>query len=196
LAQSRPAPVTLPKFAFIEADVKAEVREAQTRLLERKAIRAGLDAWRSIGKAECFESWKVIGAALSIGKAHALRVTGANQAWGSSYSRVFGEWMAEHGFSAMPKSTRSHAIELSENIIAIEAWRSTLTEQRRRRLQGPQHNVLQWRRETGQVQNKRSNAITKAETTMRHFLSCMAKLAPDEAAPLWQAVHAEAVLHV
>jgi len=28
------------------------------------------------------EAWKRIGAALTIGKAHALRVTGANQAWG------------------------------------------------------------------------------------------------------------------
>ena len=65
-------PVTLPTFAFAESDAEAEACEAAARVAERKAIRAGLDAWRAIGKAESFESWKIIGAALSIGKAHAL----------------------------------------------------------------------------------------------------------------------------
>jgi hypothetical protein len=37
--------------------------------------------------------WKIIGAALAIGKAHALRVTGANRAWGRNYSRAFCDWM-------------------------------------------------------------------------------------------------------
>src|SRR5262245_29969635 len=85
--QQQAPPVTLPKFVFREPDIESEAKEVAARLLERKTIRAGLDAWKTIGKAECFESWKVIGAALSIGKAHALRVTGANRAWGQHYSR-------------------------------------------------------------------------------------------------------------
>src|SRR5262245_53470638 len=104
--------------------------------------------------------------------------------------------MQGNGFGQMPKSTRSHAIELHENISAIEARRSTLTEQRRRRMQGPQHNVLQWRRETGQVQSKRSNAIAKAETAWKRFVACVETLPPDQAMPLWQTVHTEAALHV
>jgi hypothetical protein len=37
-----------------------------------RTIRACRDAWEQIGKAESFSSWKSIGAALSIGKTHAL----------------------------------------------------------------------------------------------------------------------------
>jgi hypothetical protein len=110
-----------------------------------RVIRAGRDAWESINKAQSFEGWKRIGAALAIGKAHALRVTGANRAWGRNYSREFGEWMKRHG---LPKSTRSVAIELAENIEAIEQWRSTLPEKQRRRLVHPLSNVRRWRAAT------------------------------------------------
>ena len=77
-------------------------------------IRAGIDAWQAINKAESFESWKAIGAALAISKRHALKVTSANGAWGRNYSREFGTWMKQHGFGSMRASDRSHAIELHE----------------------------------------------------------------------------------
>ena len=87
------------------------------RVAERKVIRAGLDAWQAIGKADTFENWKKIAAALAVGKAHALRVTGANAAWG--------------------QNTRTKAIELHENIVAIEQWRETLPERQGRALIHP-----------------------------------------------------------
>ena len=191
-------PVTLPTFAFAESDAEAEACEAAARVAERKAIRAGLDAWRAIGKAESFESWKIIGAALSIGKAHALRVTGANRAWGQNYSRVFCEWMKEHGFNRMPKGVRSLAIELNENIIAVEQWRMTLSEKERIRLQGPQQTLRRWKVETGQVtQSKRPRDTARAAmVAFDRFVSLVQTLPPDQAAPLWQAVHAEAAAHI
>jgi hypothetical protein len=64
------------------------------------------------------KAWSDVGAALAIGKAHALRVTGASRAWGSAYSRCFGEWMREHGFGTMNKNTRSWALALFENAAA------------------------------------------------------------------------------
>jgi len=72
-----------------------------------------------IGNAESFESWKAIGKVLCVGKHHALRVASVNQAWGQNYSRAFGGWMKEHHFDKMPKSVRSYAIEMYENIAAI-----------------------------------------------------------------------------
>jgi len=77
-------------------------------------IRAGIDAWQAINKAESFEGWKAIGAALAISKRHALKVTSANGAWGRNYSREFGTWMKQHGFGFIRASDRSHAIELHE----------------------------------------------------------------------------------
>jgi hypothetical protein len=123
------APVTLPKLAFTAGH--DDIKEAAERIATTRIIRAGRDAWEEIGRAEGFEAWKLIGKALAVGKAHALRVTGANAAWGQHYSREFGKWMKAHGFDTMPKPTRSVAIELHENANAIEAWRATLPEQQR-----------------------------------------------------------------
>jgi hypothetical protein len=77
-------------------------------------------AFKSVfGVLESFKAWKLIGAALAVGKHRALKVTGANAAWGRNYSREFGKWMKANGFDRMPKSTRSVAIELHENAAAM-----------------------------------------------------------------------------
>jgi hypothetical protein len=59
---------------------------------------------------------------------NALRIAGANAAWGRNYSREFGEWIKRHGFDRMPAATRSVAVELHENAEAITACRNTLPE--------------------------------------------------------------------
>jgi hypothetical protein len=137
-------PVSLPSLRLppVDHSLKAEIQT------ERIIIRAGLDAWRSIGKAESFDNWKAIGAALSIGKAQALRITGANRAWGRNYSKVFCEWMKAHQFESIPKSVRSVAIELHEDIAEVNAWRETLSDKERRRLIHPLSNVRRWRAAT------------------------------------------------
>ena len=67
-AEELDKPVTLPVFNLPPLDLEIEIREAAAKVAERRLIRAGLDAWRAIGRAESFESWRAIGAALSIGK--------------------------------------------------------------------------------------------------------------------------------
>jgi hypothetical protein len=99
---SRPvAQSTLPIIELADIDVEKEAREAQARVIERRTIRRGRDAWREINRAESFEGWRAIGAALAVGKRHALKVTGANAAWGRNYSREFSQWLKRHGFDAM-----------------------------------------------------------------------------------------------
>lgn len=150
-------PVTLPTLKVADFDIEAEAKEAAARIAERRVIRAGLDAWAAIGKAESFEAWRAIGAALTIGKVHALRVTNAPQAWGRNYSREFSEWIKTHGLDRMPKSVRSVAIELHENGKAIDEWRSTLSDKDRRRLIHPLSNVRRWRAATRCNGNPLSN---------------------------------------
>ena len=99
------APVTLPKLNLGDLDVEAIEAEARQAATKVKTIRAGRDAWEAINKAQSFEGWKAIGAALAVGKAHALRVTGANAAWGRNYSREFNLWVRQHGFDKMPAAT-------------------------------------------------------------------------------------------
>ena len=187
-------PVSLPKLVWLETVAQGgDAKEAATRFAEYRAIRAGREAWQAINRAESFEGWRAIGAALAVGKAHALRVTGANAAWGRNYSRAFGEWMKANGFDRMPKSTRSVAIELQENATAIEAWRATLPEKQKRRLVHPLSNVRRWRASLNQGNGKCPADLKRdATAAWRRFVCCVKLLPPDQAAPLWQAVLAEA----
>jgi hypothetical protein len=186
-------PVTMPAFDFQPDDIDIEIQEAAAAVAERKTIRAGLDAWRLIGRSQSFDSWCAIGRALSIGKAHALRVTGANAAWGSAYSRVFCNWMKQHHFDRMAKSVRSVAIELVENLPAIEAWRSTLPEKKRQKLVHPLSNVAAWKKAT---QGKTADPHRAASLTWTRLKSLINKLPADQAMPLWQLVQSEATAHL
>jgi hypothetical protein len=175
-----------------DATIEAEAREAQARVAERRTIRRGLDAWESINKAQSFDGWKTIGAALAVGKAHALRVTGANAAWGQNYSREFSAWIKEHGFERMPASTRSVAIELFENAPAIEQWRATLSEKQRRRLAHPLSNLRRWRAATAHGNGRSPVDLRRdAKAAWKRFCACTKALPANEAMPLWRAAQAE-----
>ncbi len=51
-----PPPVTLPRIEFGTISAEQEAREAAEHLSERRIIRAGIDAWHAIWKAESFEN--------------------------------------------------------------------------------------------------------------------------------------------
>jgi hypothetical protein len=180
-------PPTLPVFQLDDIDVEREAREVAARVAERRVIRKGLDALAAIAKAESFEGWCAVGAALAIGKRHALNVTQANAPWGRNYSREFGAWMKRHGFDAMAKSVRSVAIELHENAKAIEA--STLPERQRRRLVHPLSNVRRWQAWQGNGYGRcPADYRRDAMVGWRKFVGCVSMLPADEAAPLWRVV--------
>jgi hypothetical protein len=65
-----------------------------------------------------------------------------------TYSGAFNGWLKEHRFDGMTKSVRSVAIELNENVRAIEAWRATLSDKKRKRLIHPLSNMRAWRKAT------------------------------------------------
>jgi len=191
-----PPPITLPKLAFLDQAPPEDASEIAARFAEQRIIRAGVESWQAIGRADSFENWKSIGKALAIGRTHALRVTGANRPMGRRYSRVFCEWVARHGFDRMPKSVRSVALELNENIAAIEAWRSTLSHREQRRCVHPLSNVRRWRKATtpAPIAPDTANDPVKAATAAwRRFVTSMELLPPDQAAPLWQAAQAHAI---
>jgi hypothetical protein len=173
-SQDGPArPITRPPINLPDLDdraIEAETREAQSRV---RVIRAGRDAWEAVAKAESFEGWLAIGAALSVGRRHALKVTQANAPMGRRYSREFNLWIKAHGFDRMPAATRSIAIELAENIEAIETWRATLPEKRRRRLVHPLSNVARWKAATahnGKCPTDLHRAAVLAGTGLRLWL--------------------------
>ena len=175
-------PISMPRFNLPPLDLETEMREAAERVAERRVIRAGLEAWRAIGKAESFESWRAIGAALSIGKVRAQRIAGEADNWrDQNYIYEFGRWMRDHGFGDMPKSVRSVAIELHENIDAITAWRATLSERQRRRLVHPLSNVRRWKAATMPEGKSLTHLRCDARAALKHFLTCLRKLPATEA---------------
>jgi hypothetical protein len=140
-------PITLPRID-IPNIVESEAKETAARFQEYRIVKQGLDAWQEVTRANSFEAWKKIGAALLVGKRRALHITRANAPWGQHYCREFNRWIIEHHFDRMPSPTRSVAIELAENEQAITLWRNALPEKQRRRLINPQSVVKRWRRET------------------------------------------------
>jgi hypothetical protein len=191
LGRERPSVnVTLPKLTFLAEP--ADIKETAERLVETRTIRRGRDAWQEIGKAESFSAWKDIGAALAVGKQWALRSSGANCAWGSTYSKAFSKWVADHGFTSMRPSDRSYAIALHENFSAITVWREGLPERQRNRLIGAQANVKRWRAATGQGNGQCPQDLKRdARAAWNRFTWCLRSLPAHEAAPLWQTALAE-----
>jgi hypothetical protein len=64
-----PPPPTRPPINLPPLDdkaIQAEAREAAARV---RTIRLGRDAWEQVNKAQSFDGWLAIGAALAIGKA-------------------------------------------------------------------------------------------------------------------------------
>jgi hypothetical protein len=194
--EDRVVPVTLPPLPWLETARQQDhelTKELKAQLAEHRIIRAGLDAWRLIHKAESFESWKAIGAALSVGRVFALRVTGANAPCGRNYSWTFSAWCKDNGFGGMAKSVRSVAIELHENIVAIEAWRATLPERERKRLIHPLSVTRRWRAHTQHNGGKCPQDLKRdAVAAWRRFLDCVKGLPADQAAPLWAMVRESA----
>jgi hypothetical protein len=190
------APVTLPKLNLGDLDVEAIEAEARQAATKVKTISAGRDAWEAINKAQSFEGWKAIGAALAVGKAHALRVTGANAAWGRNYSREFNLWVRQHGFDKMPAATRSVAVELHEHAEAITAWRDTLPERQRKRLVHPLSVTRRWRASTAHNGKCPQDLRRDAKAAWARFCACAKALPADEARPLWRLIAAEATIHI
>jgi hypothetical protein len=182
-------PITLAILRLPDIDTEAEAAEAAARVAERKTIRAGLDAWRAIGKAESFENWKLIGAALAVGKRRALSVTGANDTSSRAYIKTFSRWLVQNSFDAMPRMTRTWAIALYENTAAIEQLRSALSEKERRRLRDPQSIVRAWRRFCMTNGNSHRSVVDLrryALTAWRRFLVYVEALPPADRAMVWQ----------
>jgi hypothetical protein len=183
-------PVTMPVLKIARFDDAAERREIAERFAQQRIIRAGRDAWAEIGKAGSFEQYKIIGAALLIGRDHALRATGLNAPHGRRYSLAFREWLTAHGFGGMANTTRKRIVTLTENAAAIEAWRSTLPQRERNRIGNAEHMVRGWQASLNTRHGKCLAYVRRdAIAGWKKFLACVAQLPADQAAPLWAMVY-------
>jgi hypothetical protein len=168
-----------------------ERRETAAKFLEARTIKAGVECWQAIGRAESFEAWVKIGKALQIGRDYSLKTTGANRPMGQIYCKAFSAWIDRQGFAGMQKSLRSVAIDLAENAEAITAWRNTLPERQRKRLVHPLSVTRRWRASTHANGKCPTDLRRDAVAAWARFRSCLEALPADQAAPLWQTEQAE-----
>ena len=192
-----PVPVTVPALEFLKAplvDDGAERREVADKFAEYRIVRAGVECWQAIGRAESFEAWVKIGKALQIGRDYSLKTTGANRPMGQTYCKAFSAWIDQHGFCGIEKSVRSAVLDLVEHLAEIEAWRLTLSEKRQRQLKHPLSNVAAWRKATPQA--KGTDLHRAAALAWQRFRSCLERLPAAEAQPLWRLIAAEVTIHI
>jgi hypothetical protein len=110
-------------------------------------IKQGQESWqRHIHKGDAtWNDWMAIGAALLIGRQDAMAAAETEQPIGSRYNFEFGSWLARHHFDNIDKGDRSRLIEVIDNLPAIEAWRATLTQTARLRLNHPSSILRKWK---------------------------------------------------
>jgi hypothetical protein len=93
----------------------------------------------------------------------------------------------------MPSPTRSVAIELAENAEAVTKWRDSLPERQRKRLIHPLSVTRRWKASLAHGYGKCPQDLKReAAAAWKRFVACAEALPPDLAAPLWQAIHAQA----
>jgi hypothetical protein len=184
-------PVSVPVLNIARLDDAAERREIAERFARLRILRRGVEAWQAINKAESFESWVAIGAALAIGREYALRATGASSPMGRPYSWIFSSWCRKHGFGKMSPAIRSWCLALHENLGAISRWRDSLPTGRGRRPPvNPQSCVKGWQRSQANGNgHARIDWQREAISAWKRFCFCVAALSPAEQAAMWAMVH-------
>ena len=89
----------------------------------------------------------------------------------------------------MNKEARWAAVDLVENLTAVERWLATLPERQRKSLIHPLSVMRRWRRSL--TPKPEPDCVALAQAALDRFLSCMSALSPEQAAPFWQAVHGQ-----
>jgi hypothetical protein len=93
--------------------------------LEQEAVNHGRAAWQRLKHDQTFEDWLLVGQALEIGRGRARRR--ANAPSGRGFNQAFSGWLADNGFAAIDRGTRSRLADIMEHRAAIEEWRQRLT---------------------------------------------------------------------
>ena len=111
-------------------------------------IAEGRAAWERLRNRArtSWDDWSMVGRALVAGRTETLKKAKTNRPVGSTYNRMMSEWLRTQGFDSITTPERYRAILCVENSKAIEAWRATLDDAKRRKLNHPGAVWHAWRR--------------------------------------------------
>jgi hypothetical protein len=97
-------------------------------------VAAGAAEWKRKNSGSDWDGWVVIGRALAVGRAVALRLCGSNNVMDGRYRLHFGAWLKDQGFAEMNPTERAIILQCMDRLDAITRWRATL----------PTHRLREW----------------------------------------------------
>ena len=113
--------------------------------LKSDPVALGREAWarRKGDTAASWQDWKLIGAALLVGRKEAMEKA-AGKCSGRKYNDTFGKWLQDNGLDDIDKSDRAKLLLIMENLAEVEAWRAKLKEGKRGQLNHPSSIWRAW----------------------------------------------------
>jgi hypothetical protein len=106
-------------------------------------VQRGRDALER--KRRSFKDWLLIGEAVEVGQAEAMRAADTNKPTGKRFEKRMGEWLVANSFHIIDKAARSRALECLKHRADIEKWLTTMTEPERFRLNHPDTVLRKWK---------------------------------------------------
>jgi hypothetical protein len=108
----------------------------------------GREAWHRLREGHSWDDWLLVGEALKYGRHLAMLEAHTNEPSGARYQAVFGEWLQTTGLHEIDKATRSRLFDCLAHRTEIEAWRQTLTLNKRLKFNHPDSVWRNWQRST------------------------------------------------
>jgi hypothetical protein len=132
------SPVARPTLDSLSEATGLALHDALTAESEERTERNAAEAAERIKRGQHWLDWMAVAEGLEVGRNKAMRRAGANRPVGSAYNKAFGGWLNEHKWARdLDKPTRSHLFWCLDHRIEIEAWRATLAQNERARLNHP-----------------------------------------------------------
>lgn len=131
--------------------------------IEKRDIELAQDAWVQLKTKPDWDRWITVGRVIETAQRHAMRESNSNRPSGKAYSAVFGKWLRENKFDDLDKGTRSNLMDCMASLVEIEAWRKTLSDDKRMKFNHPSTVLRQWRahaRETEPAKAKEATTLT------------------------------------
>ena len=127
----------MPQLGMHELETKREARkEALAAEASGRIRRMRRASWAD---------WCLIADGFAVGRVEAMRRAKTNQPLGGAYGRAFAQWMAERPWARnINKATRNHLLWVAAHRSEIEAWRETLTQRDRGRMNHPTSLRRRW----------------------------------------------------
>jgi hypothetical protein len=114
------------------------VHDQLTSASEQRKEALAAEAAERIKRGQHWLDWMYIAEGLEVGRNKAMRRAGTNRPMGSAYNKAFGQWLDEHRWARdLDKPTRIHLLWCIDHRNDIEAWRETLAQNERARLDHP-----------------------------------------------------------